>query len=235
MEIKKLGSVYFDGVPQEICNTYNGGRISFGPAVPGMEIEWVSINNLLIATSCVCCNISWEQLDNQGLVFGIPVQIGEEFYLCRCLKVGAKEGASKDEWEDAVNATTEDDRLWHWQNQYFWGQERTQADRRAVRGGNTAHYWGNCSKSYRDFHIGFRPTFEYLGCSNQKPKDLEGKVVKLYGSDGITLTGKLLGFDDYDLVLGIGSPLPPMCPWLQRDGKSAIIDQAKILWLKEEE
>lgn len=235
MVIKKIGTLCLDGQTRQVGAEYDGEKISFGPPAPGKEIECVSTNNLLIANRCVCRNISWEQLHTQGLVFGIPIQIGKEFYLCRCLKVGAKEGVSKNEWENAVNATMEDDRIWHWKKQYFWGQENVEADRRAVRGGLSARYWGSCSKSYRNIHVGFRPVFEYLGCSKQKPKDLEGKVVKLYGRDGITLTGKLLGFDDYDLELSIGSPLPPMCPWLQRYGKNIIIDRARILWLKEEE
>lgn len=234
MVIKKIGTLYLDGQARQVGAEYDGEKISFGPPAPGNEIECVSINNLLIANRCVCYNISWEQLNSQGLVFGIPVQIGKEFYLCRCLKVGAKEGISKDEWGDAINATMKHDSFWHWQTLYFWGQESIDANLRAVRGGHSARYWGSCSKSYRDIHVGFRPVFEYLAGSKQKPKDLEGKVVKLYGSDGITLTGKLLSFDDYDLVLSIGSPLPPMCPWLQRYGKNIIIDRAKILCLKEE-
>lgn len=234
MDIKKIGTLCLDGQAQQVGAEYDGTKISFGPPVPGKEIECVSINNLLIANRCVCCNISWEQLKSQGLVFGIPVQIGKEFYLCRCLKVGSKKGIPN-EWDAALDKAGESNDLWHWGgDQYFWGQENVEVDRWAVRGGYSARYWGKCSKSYRDIHVGFRPVFEHLGRSKQKPKDLEGKVVKLYGNDGITLTGKLLGFDDYDLVLSIGSPLPPMCPWLQRDGKSIIIDRAKILWLKEE-
>lgn len=134
MVIKKIGTLCLDGQTRQVGAEYDGEKISFGPPAPGKEIECVSTNNLLIANRCVCRNISWEQLHAQGLVFGIPVQIGKEFYLCRCLKVGAKEGVSKNEWENAVNATMEDDRIWHWKKQYFWGQENVEADRRAVRG-----------------------------------------------------------------------------------------------------
>ena len=91
VEVVKLGSLYFDGQPQEIGVPYNGKRLLFGDTVSGKEISWARLQNgLLIAGRCVCTEISWEQLHEEGFVFGAPITIDGETYLCRCLRVGAK-------------------------------------------------------------------------------------------------------------------------------------------------
>ena len=122
-EIIKLGSLYFNGQPQEVGVKYNGGQISFGPVAHGKELQWVKVNGLLIADRCLCTTISWEQLDAQGLVFGTMARLNDCWYNCRCLEVGS-EDYRRSEWSDAIKATSDSDELWHWRGFLFWGQER---------------------------------------------------------------------------------------------------------------
>lgn len=103
-----------------------GGRkpgISMGGVWAGRE------RSTLLYTST---NVSWEQLDSQGLVFGTPVQIDGQFYLCRCLKVGAEDGVPN-EWDTALDEAGENNMVWNWTNQYFWGRKPQRAGCRIVR------------------------------------------------------------------------------------------------------
>lgn len=42
---------------------------------PSKEIGWVAVNGLLIADQCLLTNVSWDDLDVQGLVFGKEVTV----------------------------------------------------------------------------------------------------------------------------------------------------------------
>lgn len=92
VEFSKIGTLYLNGKPQKVGVAYNGEQISFGPAERGKGIQWIKSGQLLIADRCVCTDISWTQLDEQGLVFGTIVQISGKYYLCRCPKVGVEGG-----------------------------------------------------------------------------------------------------------------------------------------------
>ncbi len=155
---KKFGSLYFDGQPVDVGSRYDEEVITFGDTVPGKEITWVEVNGLLIADRCVCVNISWLQLSQMGYTFGREVTIDGRKYLCRLLKVGAAP-ETPNEWDDALDATTEDNAIWHWKNCFFWGQETDKAYTfsRAVRGCSSARYWSNRTASYRRVYVGFRP------------------------------------------------------------------------------
>lgn len=55
-ENHQTGQPIFDGQPQETGARYDSGRIAFGPAIPGKELQWVKVNGLLVADRCVCIN-----------------------------------------------------------------------------------------------------------------------------------------------------------------------------------
>ena len=169
MEIVKFGSIYNYGIAQSpgfACN--ETANFFLGDTASGKELQWVKLKNgLLVADRCVCIEVSWEQLHKAGLVFGTLVTIDGEAYLCRCLKVGAKDH-EPNEWDAALDATSEDDRLWHWEDAFFWGQEPVEgwAAHRAYRGYFSARYWYYSSASYRFVLLGFRPALEPLRPDN---------------------------------------------------------------------
>lgn len=230
----KLGSLYFDGQPQEAGYEYNDGQITFGPAVPGKELQWVKASGLLIAGRCVCTDISWEKLHAQGLVFGTTVQIDGQLYLCRCLKVGAERGAPN-EWDAALDETDESNDLWHWEDTFFWGQEtpENRVPYRVVRGWVSARFWSYDNATNRRVNVGFRPVLEPLCSELCFPDTLIGKTIRLYGSRGAPLEGCLLDVDDYDFTLAPAAGTPTDCSCISKVGDNLVVSRDSVLWAKE--
>lgn len=233
-EVIEIGTLYFDGRPQEVGVEYNNERLSIGPTVPGKAIQWVKANDLLVADRAICTNVNWEQLNACGFVFGVPVQIDGKWYLCRCLKVGAK-GGDPNEWDAALYETGEDDGIWHWKGQYFWGQETPEgwASTRAVRGCYSARDRSISPASNRYATVGFRPALEALVPVPLDYGPLVGTEITPMGPDNKFVSGRLASFTDYDLVLEAPSPLPDACKWAVPDGKQIIVERASVSWLRE--
>ena len=236
MEIVKFGSIYNYGIAQSpgfACNETT--NFFLGDTASGKELQWVKLKNgLLVADRCVCIEVSWEQLHKAGLVFGTLVTIDGEAYLCRCLKVGAKDH-EPNEWDAALDEAGEDSELWHWDEALFWGQETFEysSSFRTVRGWAHARLWDIDDVATRAPHTGFRPALEYLGSKSYPPDTLLGKEVKIYGPDGITAEGRLVDFSDYDIVLNANFVVPPDCFWVRVDKNNIIISRNKVVWLKE--
>ena len=154
-----MGSLYLDGRPAEIGLAYKPGKtISIGETIPGKEISWVVVNNMLIADRCILTEVSWDDLDAQSLVFGKGVSIGGFSFVARLIQVGAEEGATN-EWDSALDTVGEDNSLWHWEDMFFWGQEAATgtASSRAYRGYTSARTFYCTSSSRRSVSLGFRP------------------------------------------------------------------------------
>ena len=224
----KLGSLYLDGQPTAPEIEYHPGQIiSFGDPVSDMAINWVPVNGLLIADRCLLTNIRWDDLDAQGLVFGTEVDVQGFRFKIRLLKVGSEEDILN-EWDDALDTVGEDDDLWHWKNEFFWGQESVDKDGsyRATRGFHSARNWGlNYSSGNRSVYLGFRPALEPL------PTDLRcSQAVMAIGRNGCVV-GELVAETQYDFIIrskdkgiiGAASFLATM-----RDGTLAV-DRSKIL------
>lgn len=241
MKTKKLGTLYFDGKPQEIGGSYNGEKISFGPTVPGKEIKWLKVRGLLVADRCLCNNISWDDLNDQGFAFGTIISINNQMYLCRCIKVGARDDASN-EWDKIVDFVGEKNEYLHFVGMDFWGQEESifHTNGRACRG-ITARGWCVNMSDSRRLDLGWRPILEPLGPTPRTPEELVGKEIKICGPEGLSLTGKLVSADEYDLVLNMVTPLfwsldevlEEDCPWLRESDDQAIIDRASVSWVRE--
>ena len=157
--IIKLGSLYLDGQPVEIGADYAPGQsIEVGKTIPGKEISWVVVNEMLIADRCILTNVSWNDLNAQNLVFGKEVTISGFRFTARLIQVGAEEGAPN-EWDSALDAVGEDNSLWHWEDMFFWGQEAATgtASSRAYRGYTSARTFYCTSSSRRSVSLGFRP------------------------------------------------------------------------------
>ena len=53
-----------------------------GNTIPGQELEWVSVNGLLVSSRPIKFNISWDRLNKEGLVYGKKIAIDGKSYTC---------------------------------------------------------------------------------------------------------------------------------------------------------
>lgn len=166
---------------------------------PSKEIGWVAVNGLLIADQCLLTNVSWDDLDVQGLVFGKEVTVQGLRFKIRLLKVGSKEDVPN-EWDAALDAVGEDDTLWHWDHKFFWGQEPVSGSvsHRAYRGYTSARYWDWSVSSYRLASLGFRPALEPLPTDPSAIRHSQEALV--IGRAG-AVAGSLIDATAYDLVI----------------------------------
>lgn len=198
--IIKLGSLFLDGRPVETGMQYVPSQtIEVGEMTPSKEIGWVAVNGLLIADQCLLTNVSWDDLDVQGLVFGKEVTVQGLRFKIRLLKVGSKEDVPN-EWDAALDAVGEDDTLWHWDHKFFWGQEPVSGSvsHRAIRGYTSARNWGWSASSPRDADLGFRPALEPLPTDPSAIRHSQEALV--IGRAG-AVAGSLIDATAYDLVI----------------------------------
>lgn len=166
---------------------------------PSKEIGWVAVNGLLIADQCLLTNVSWDDLDVQGLVFGKEVTVQGLRFKIRLLKVGSKEDVPN-EWDAALDAVGEDDTLWHWDHKFFWGQEPVSGSvsYRAVRGYSSARRYRWNTSSGRRASSGFRPALEPLPTDPSAIRHSQEALV--IGRAG-AVAGSLIDATAYDLVI----------------------------------
>lgn len=198
--IIKLGSLFLDGRPVETGMQYVPSQtIEVGEMTPSKEIGWVAVNGLLIADQCLLTNVSWDDLDVQGLVFGKEVTVQGLRFKIRLLKVGSKEDVPS-EWDAALDAVGEDDTLWHWDHKFFWGQEPVSGSvsHRAIRGYTSARHWGWSDSSSRHALLGFRPALEPLPTDPSAIRHSQEALV--IGRAG-AVAGSLIDATAYDLVI----------------------------------
>lgn len=198
--IIKLGSLFLDGRPVETGMQYVPSQtIEVGEMTPSKEIGWVAVNGLLIADQCLLTNVSWDDLDVQGLVFGKEVTVQGLRFKIRLLKVGSKEDVPN-EWDAALDAVGEDDTLWHWDHKFFWGQEPVSGSvsHRAIRGYTSARNFGWSSSGTRGVNLGFRPALEPLPTDPSAIRHSQEALV--IGRAG-AVAGSLIDATAYDLVI----------------------------------
>lgn len=198
--IIKLGSLFLDGRPVETGMQYVPSQtIEVGEMTPSKEIGWVAVNGLLIADQCLLTNVSWDDLDVQGLVFGKEVTVQGLRFKIRLLKVGSKEDVPN-EWDAALDAVGEDDTLWHWDHKFFWGQEPVSGSvsHRAIRGCISARIWGNSNATRSYSRVGFRPALEPLPTDPSAIRHSQEALV--IGRAG-AVAGSLIDATAYDLVI----------------------------------
>ena len=236
MEVKSFGSLYLNGRPSVLNAEYGGGNISLGDTVPEEAIPFVKWKDLWVASEIICPNAGWNDLEKYNFITGWPIRIDGVLYLCRSLRVG-EERDVPNEWDSILDELGEDDSLWHWSKQLFWGQEisKKRGSFRAVRGRHSARYWNDLSATTRHVTVGFRPVLEPLAPEPLISDALIRADLKVYGPD-TAIIGQLVEYTDYDLVMAPNTKLslPRMCRWVRRDGKRIIIDRTAIVWMKEE-
>lgn len=204
-----------------------------GDTVDGHELQWIKDEGMLIADRCVVQNVTWNELNAMSLIHGSPIIIDGKHYLCRSLKVGALPD-TPNEWDPLLEKYGNKDSIWHWERVYFWGQEDHEGQK-VVRGSVFANRWRTFEPSHLAPLIGFRPVLEPLDSKIIVPRELVGKIVKVYCPRGMVVTGMLKGVDDYDLTLHLADPM--LCPLggVQTSGELATIDLNSVLQVREVE
>ena len=191
--ILKLGSILLDGTPVKPGIRYQPGQtIRFAD---GNDLQWVVVNGLLIADRALLVNISWDDLHDQGLVSEPQLTLDHQKFLCRFLKVGRQE-EEPNEWDAALDATSDDDELWHWKQAAFWGQEILPASLRAIRGLKSARYWYYFAPESQSDSVGYRPVLELLPSEQL----VYGARICAIGGQSV-LRGKLLDATAYDAII----------------------------------
>ena len=195
----KFGSLYVNDKPIDPGTEYKPDQaISFGTMTPDKAINWVPVNGLLIADRCLLARISWDDLNDQGLVFGREIQLFGFRFWARLLKVGNCEGVPN-EWDSALDIVGENDDLWHWEDMFFWGQETVgNASYRVSRGCYSARCWNCDPASHRRACLGFRPALEPLHTDHSVLRPSQDVLVIGYNG---CVVGKLVAETLYDLVL----------------------------------
>lgn len=190
--IIKLGSLLLDGTHIEPCSEYQPGQII--EFANGNDVPWVIANGLLIASWRLLYNISWNDLNEQSLVFGKRISINGQQFLCRLLKVGANVNAPN-EWDAALDIVGAADSLWEWRKAFCWGQENS-ASYRALRGCGAARRWYFVAPDIRRLNYGYRPVLELLPTEHRN----FGNRICAIGGQSI-LYGTLVDVTDYDMII----------------------------------
>lgn len=196
----KFGALYLGNkiqpVPQKLimganAPLYDGNAISIKPEVQDETIVWIKPNssNLLIADRPLLFNVSQEELKKNGFIKGQQILIDGQYFKCRLLQVGERNGAPN-EWDKALDETGENDTLWHWGKAYFWGADRVAEDITSgtIRGWVSARTWNDFFSERRHRNIGFRPALEPLGSvvdiPNYRLDGADFRLSSLPGSNG---------------------------------------------------
>ena len=182
-DIFKFGALYLGDKAQHFPERpavngdipqYDGSStISISPVTREEEpITWIKPYgiNILVADRVLLAKVSWEDLDRNGFVNGKEIVIEGQHFRCRLLHVGNTEGVPN-EWDKVLDATNENNALWHWNDMYFWGSDISTfgVSTRAVRGYLSARFWYYNYATYRDVYVGFRPVLEPLASDNIAP------------------------------------------------------------------
>lgn len=227
-EIIKLGSLYLGSravLPGTERNV--AGPIFVGDTVPGMELQWVRAGSLLVGDRCACTNVSWKNLNLNGLIFGRPIKIDGATYLCRSLKVGAKRD-ELNEWDSLLDRFGEDNDLWHWLNRSFWGQESKVpgSESHIMRGYDFARKWSHNHETFCHAEVGFRPVLEPI--FSEPTNVLVDNIIKVFCPQNCVVKGLLIAFDEYDMVLISDYDLPVGCDWAVRDGNEIVLRRSAV-------
>ena len=208
------GRYYFDLSAMDIPGTVNSGN-SFGMvSLPDTSLHYVPFtyagtieaykltsmmatteayaqqykyaHSLFVADYAVTHTVSWNGLNDEGLIFGKDYAAGGVDYTLRAPSVGSNSTGSGDsqrgvpqsnEWDTMLNKNS--GYIQNWNEMYSWGQDAFSggASYRAVRGCDSARYWISVNAAYSNPVVGFRPVLEVLNADTLGPDGL--KVVTL--------------------------------------------------------
>mgnify|MGYP000842362420 FL=1 len=128
-------------------------------------------HSLFVADYAVTHTVSWNGLNDEGLIFGKNYASGSVDYTLRAPSVGSNATGSGDsqrgvpqsnEWDTMLNKNS--GYIKNWNGIYSWGQDTTRynSSRRAVRGYFSARFWNGITATSSFPFLGFRPVLEIL-------------------------------------------------------------------------
>ena len=165
-------------------------------------------HSLFVADYAVTHTVSWNGLNDEGLIFGKNYASGGVDYTLRAPSVGSNATGSGDsqrgvpqsnEWDTMLNKNS--GYIKNWNGIYSWGQDTTRYNSsfRAVRGFISARLWGIDNAASSDPNVVFRPVLEVLNADTLGPDGLKVVTLDLNG-------GKLGGSsEDIQIIVKNGS------------------------------
>ena len=165
-------------------------------------------HSLFIADFAVTHEVSWDNLNAKGLIFGKNYTAGGVSYTLRVPSVGSDSAGSGDsqhgtpqsnEWDRILDKN--DGYIKNWSRMHSWGQDisRSSWTSRAVRGYSSARFWGYNRATRSSPYVGFRPVLEILNPGTLGSDGLKAVTLDLGG-------GKLGGSsEDIQIIVKKGS------------------------------
>ena len=155
-------------------------------------------HSLFVADYAVTHTVSWNGLNDEGLIFGKNYASGGVDYTLRAPSVGSNSTGLGDsrrgvpqsnEWDTMLNKNS--GYIQNWNKIYLWGQDTVSgnASYRARRGYSSARNWYSNSATGSNPSLGFRPVLEVRNPNTLGPDGLKAVTLALGG-------GKLGGSSD---------------------------------------
>lgn len=191
---RTLGTPYVRGKPVEVGK--NLGRykadapVMIGDTVPGQEIYWFEVSNLLIAVEPVLYAAHYGIMEELGLVHGRQITIDGKSYTCRLIQALQKDGPDgelrmSDEMEELQMIANG----WSvFSRQHFLSKE-----------GNFNRILMSAAPANPAMGYAWYPVLEPLV---PKPESLVGKEIVLDAGRYGIVCGILEDVGDYDLLIG---------------------------------
>ncbi len=205
------GRYYFDLSAMNIPGTVNGGlpdtTLHYVPFTYAGTIEAYKLtsamattevyaqqnkyaHSLFVADYAVTHAVSWNGLNDEGLIFGKNYASGGVDYTLRAPSVGSDATGLGDsdpgvpqsnEWDTMLNKDS--GYIQNWNNMYSWGQDVSSDDalRRAVRGYGSARHWLHSYATSSHSNHGFRPVLEVRNPNTLDPDGLKAVTLDLGG------------------------------------------------------
>ena len=147
-------------------------------------------HSLFVADYNVTHTVSWNDLNNEGLIFGKGYVAGGVDYTLRAPSAGSGSTGSYDsergtpqsnEWDKILDKDS--GYIKNWSDMYSWGQDTSSdnASRRAIRGCYSARGWGRPTATSSFPDVGFRPVLEVLNPDTLGSDGLEVVTLDLGG------------------------------------------------------
>ena len=212
------GTYWFDLFGENIPGTVNTGNSSGAASVPDTTLHYVPftyagtvdaykltsamatteeyaeqnkyLHSLFVADYVVTHAVSWDKLNNDGLIFGRSYTSGSVDYTLRAPSCGSwyiGSGDSKlgtpqsNEWNVVLDKNSS--YIKNWGGIYSKGQDTVSNywDCRAVRGYVSAHYFSDYGAAGQHWNAGFRPVLEVLSADTLGSDGLKAVTLNLNG------------------------------------------------------